>query len=61
MKGNWKVSSQYIGDVKKYIVYRIRDIHAVDHSGNREEYGDYTTDKQAAQTVADRLNSEESQ
>lgn len=36
IKGKWKVASNYIGDQKKYAVYRLIDVNQVDHSGNRE-------------------------
>lgn len=56
MKGPWKVTSQVIGDCKKYAVYRLIDINEVDHSGNREFAGEYVEDKQAALFVAQELN-----
>lgn len=42
-----------------YQAYRIRDVDAVDHSGNREYAGEWTENKAEAQAVADRLNEEE--
>jgi len=59
MKSEWRVSSNFINDVKMYIVYRIRNTEEVDHSGNRENHGEYTEDRQEAVAVADRLNAEE--
>ena len=38
MKSAWKVSSNPIAGVTKYQAFRIKDVNAVDHSGNRE-YG----------------------
>ena len=59
MKGPWKVTSQVIGDCKKYAVYRLIDINEVDHSGNREFAGDYVEDKSIAEFVAKQLNDKE--
>ena len=58
MKGKWKVTSQYINDKKMYAVYRLRDVSAVDHGGNREYEGGYTTDRGAAEALAAMLNTE---
>ena len=58
MKSKWGVSSQYIGGEKEYQVYRLLDIHAVDHSGNREYSGRIYDSKESAQIEADRLNRE---
>lgn len=59
MKSRWRVSSQFIGGENQHIVYRLLDINSIDHSGNREYHGVYTTDKKAAQDEADRLNWED--
>lgn len=59
MKSEWKISSNYIGGKKLYIAYRLRDVAEVDHSGNREYSGDYTTNRDEAQALVDKLNSEE--
>ncbi len=59
MKGPWKVTSQVIGDCKKYAVYRLLDVNEVDHSGNREFAGNYVEDKQIAGFVAEQLNDKE--
>jgi hypothetical protein len=56
MKGPWKVTSQVIGDRKKYAVYRLIDINEVDHSGNREFAGEYIDDRHIAESVATSLN-----
>lgn len=58
MKSEWKISSNYIGDEKQYIAYRLRDVAEVDHSGNREYAGDYTTNRNEVQALVDKLNSE---
>ena len=54
----WRVTSQYINDVKHYSVYRLRNVNAVDHRGNREFHGGWTTDKAAAEATARKLNEE---
>lgn len=59
--GKWCVTSQYIGDEKMYAVYRLRDVNAVDHSGNREYATDYTKDAEAVKIIAAALNSGELQ
>lgn len=55
----WKVTSNPVGDKCIYGVYRFIDPDEVDHSGNREFYGEYLTNKQEAITLAARLNEEE--
>lgn len=56
MKGSW--TPTYNPAVGKYAVYRLKDINATDHSGNREIYpcGYIFSDKDTAQKVADDLN-----
>lgn len=56
MKSAWKVTSNSVNGKKVYGVYRIRDVAEVDHSGNREMYGDYTENKSDAITIARNLN-----
>lgn len=56
MKSKWKVTSNPIGDKTMYRVFRICDTSQVDHSGNREYYGDYMDSKYVAQEIATRLN-----
>jgi len=56
MHSEWRVTSNFISDEKMYAVYRLRDINAVDHSGNREFAGGWTLYKQAAIEVAAELN-----
>lgn len=59
-QGKWSVSSQVLGDTRKYAVYRLRDVHAVDHNGNREWDGrGYTANRQDAVDWADELNAQE--
>ncbi|QOV18939.1 hypothetical protein INP51_13240 [Blautia liquoris] len=59
MKGKWEVTAQFIADTQMYAVYRLRDVDAVDHSGNREYAGGYVTDRAEAEFVAERLNAED--
>lgn len=56
MTGVWKVESNWIGDKKMFRVYRLRNIYAVDHSGNREYASEYTDDIEATKRLASRLN-----
>lgn len=59
MKSKWKVTANPVCDTMLYRVYRTRNTAEVDHSGNREYYGNYTQDKHAAQEAADKLNAKE--
>lgn len=60
MKGKWKVtcnptdSGNYL-----YAVCRLRDVNEIEHSGNREYGSGYMASKEEAQSIADKLNSEE--
>lgn len=54
----WRVTCNPVNGEYLYRVYRLRDVNAIDHSGNREFYGDYTTDKVAAEATAKKLNEE---
>lgn len=56
MKSEWRVTSNIIADEKMYQVYRIIDIEEVDHSGNRETHGGWTTDLEETKKIADKLN-----
>lgn len=56
MKSEWRVSSNIIDGEEMYIVYRLRDVSEVDHSGNREYYGGYTKEKELAEILAAELN-----
>ena len=60
MKSEWRVTSQcFIGSEKRvYQVYRLRDIHTIDHSGNREHQPQAFYDKAEAHALADSLNKE---
>ena len=59
MKSEWRVTSNSINGKKMYAVYRLRDINAVDHSGNREFAGSYIDNRDAAEIVAKELNKQE--
>lgn len=56
MKGKWSVTSNIIGDEKCFAVYRLRDVNAVDHSGNREFATDWLESRAQAKAIADQLN-----
>lgn len=58
LKSKWKVSSNPVGGKTLYQVYRIRDLNEVNHSGNRENAGELTENKDEAQLAADLLNAE---
>lgn len=57
--GAWQVTSLYIGDQKKFAVYHLLDVNAIDHSGNREFATVYLTDKAEAERIAAELNEKE--
>ena len=57
-KSEWKVSTNVIGAVKVYQVYRVRNVDAVDHSGNRE-YDKTYKNKSDAEKRALELNASE--
>jgi len=59
MKSEWRVTSNIINGKTMYGVYRQIDVNAVDHSGNREHYGEYLENREAAAIIADYLNREE--
>lgn len=52
MKSTWRVSYQIINGEKIYQVYRLRDVDAVDHSGNRETNGIFADEESAADHAA---------
>ena len=63
MKSEWRVTSQcFIGSEKRvYQVYRLRDIHTIDHSGNREHKLQTFYERSEAEKLAAQLNAEEEQ
>lgn len=56
MMSEWRVTSNLIAGEMLYSCYRLKDVNAVDHSGNREELGRWFGTKEAAQVVADQMN-----
>lgn len=62
MKSEWRVTTNHIatdeGRVPMYSVYRLRDVNAVDHSGNREMIGRWFDDKEVAEDIC-RIKNEE--
>lgn len=56
MKSEWRVTSNLIAGERCYSCYRLKNVEAVDHSGNREELGRWFGTRKAAQVVADELN-----
>lgn len=58
MMSKWQISWQRIGYEDIYQVYRLRDINAIDHAGNREYFSGTFDNEAAAQAVADKLNGE---
>ena len=59
MKSPWRVTSQVIGGDKVYAVYRLLDVNAIDHSGNREFGSRYMEDREAVERIARELNKAE--
>lgn len=53
----WKVTMQFLDGEKMYAVYRLRDVNAVDHSGNREYASGYLKSEEQAEATACNLNS----
>jgi hypothetical protein len=57
MPSEWRVTSNIIGDEKRYRVYRLKDKKTVDHSGNREFAMDkYIESRQICETLAENMN-----
>ena len=56
MKSEWRVTSQYRDGKQIFQVYRLRDVNAVDHSGNREYSGGIFDNDDDAEKLADELN-----
>lgn len=53
------VSCNYFNGAYHYQVFRLINVHEVDHSGNREYRDVVFSDKSSAQAYADYLNEEE--
>lgn len=56
MTSEWMVTSNSIGGKVMYAAYRLKDVNAPDHAGNRVLGGGYTEDKQVAEILAEILN-----
>ena len=56
MKSEWKITSQRIGGIEMFAIYRMIDKNGIDHSGNREYAGDYIRDLRAASSMCEALN-----
>lgn len=59
MKSEWKITFNPMMGDKKYGVYRIRDMNAPDHSGNREYAPDWYDNLKDAECMAVILNSKD--
>ena len=59
MMREWKVTSSMIAGKKLYSCYRRKDTAAVDHSGNREEIGEWFDTEEEARAAADAKNRRE--
>lgn len=55
----WRVSSNPSAGKMFCGVYRLRDLDAIDHGGNRETRGGWFETKEAAKRLADTLNKED--
>ena len=58
MKSEWRVTSNLIAGEKCYSCYRLKDMDAVDHSGNREELGRWFDTEEEARAAAAARNAE---
>lgn len=52
MKSEWRVTTNYINGKNIYRVYRLIDTREVDHSGNREFYGNTFDNEEEAESLA---------
>ncbi len=59
-KGPWKVTSQVLGDTRKFAVCRVINVNKVEHNGNREytDHG-YMSSKSEALAIVTQLNEAE--
>ncbi len=53
MKSEWR---RTYNPMAGHRAYRLRDINEVDHSGNREFYGEYSDDEDAVEEIVRKLN-----
>lgn len=58
MKSEWRVTSNMINGERMYAIYRLLDVDAVDHSGNREFAGGYIPYREAVEQLCKKLNGE---
>ena len=56
MKSEWKVLSNLLAGVMTYQVYRLKNVDAVDHSGNHENIGKLFKTEAEARALADEMN-----
>ena len=61
MKSEWRVSSNWTGDIRLYQVYRLYDVQKVDNSGNRENDVSLYSNRADAEARAKELNARESE
>lgn len=52
----WRISSNIVAGEKFYQVYRLMDVNATDHSGNRETRGGLYESLLDAEKLAETLN-----
>jgi len=56
MKSEWRILEDTKNGKKVYQVYRLTDKKRGDHTGNREEYGNPSTDRKWAEKQVSKLN-----
>lgn len=56
VQSKWRVSTQYFGDKQVWQVCRLRNVHEVDHAGNREYTPDVFYTHEEAEAKADEMN-----
>ena len=59
MQGEWKVTSNIFGGKKVFAVFRLRDVDATDHSGNREYATEWLESRAEAEAIAEMKNLQE--
>ena len=58
MKSEWRVTSNLIAGEMCYSCYRLKDVDAIDHSGNREELGRWFDIEEEARAAAAARNAQ---
>ncbi|MCL1826820.1 MAG: hypothetical protein FWG20_02155 [Candidatus Cloacimonetes bacterium] len=61
MVGEWKVSKNIVKGREMYIAVRLRDVSVLEHDGNREYHGVYSSSADSVQKVCDELNRSENE